>query len=100
MPSRGDRVLLTPAQEHAVRQAIASGCNYAQAAFIAGIRLRLLMTRLEDQLADVRVGQGRGSRAGIGCDPTEEEIERMKRLIRARKGDLPPPTDFTGSGSG
>lgn len=100
MPAAGDRVLLTDAQVVAVRRAVAEGCNYAQAAFLAGVPYRLLQTRLRDQLADLRVGRGRGSRTGIGCDPTEEEIERLKRLIRERKGDAPPPADFTGSDAG
>ena len=100
MPAAGDRVLLTPDQERIVREAIRDGLTQDQAAFLAGITRRLLVTRLADQLADVRVGQGRGPKRRGDCDPTEAEIERMKRAIRVAKGDLPPPADFTGIGPG
>lgn len=94
MPARGNRTLLTPDQERIVRDAIARGLTQDEAAWLAGVSRRLLVTRLQDQLADVRIGQGRG-RKRREVDPTEEEIEAMKREIRARNGHTPPPDDFT-----
>jgi len=88
MPARGDRELLTPAQEAIVRDALARGLTQDQAAFLAGIPRRLLQTRLADQLVDVRVGRGRGPKRRGECDPTEAEIEAMKLEIRARNGHL------------
>lgn len=91
MPARGDRELLTARQESIVRDALARGLTQDQAAFLAGITRRLLVTRLADQLRDCRIGQGRGPKRRGDCDPSEEEIETMKRAIRAAKGDLPSP---------
>lgn len=92
MAARGDRVLLTPDQERIIRDAHARGLTQDEAAWLAGVSRRLLVTRLADQLADIRWGQGRGrKRRG---DPSEEEIERMKAEIRARNGHA-TPSDFT-----
>ena len=95
MPARGNRTLLTPDQEAIVRDAIAKGLTQDEAAWLAGVSRRLLVTRLQDQLADVRIGQGRGRKRRSDVDPTEEEIEAMKAAIRARNGHAPPPQDFT-----
>lgn len=93
MPARGDRALLTPEQERIIRDAHARGLTQDDAAWLAGVSRRLLVTRLADQLADVHWGQGRGRKAR--ADPTEEEIERLKAVIRQRNGHTPPPSDFT-----
>jgi len=95
MPARGNRTLLTPTQEQIVRDAIARGLTQDEAAWLAGVSRRLLVTRLQDQLADVRIGQGRGKKRRGEVDPTEEEIEAMKAAIRSRNGHTPPPEDFT-----
>lgn len=95
MPARGNRTLLTPDQERIVRDAIARGLTQEEAAWLAGISRRLLQTRLVDQLADVRIGRGRGKKRRSDSDPTEEEIAAMTAAIRARNGHLPPPSDFT-----
>jgi hypothetical protein len=78
MAARGDRVLLTPEQERIIRDAHAGGATQDDAAYLAGVSRRLLVTRLADQLADVRWGQGRGRKAR--ADPSQEEIERLKAL--------------------
>ena len=93
MPARGDRALLTPDQERIIRDAHARGLTQDDAAWLAGVSRRLLVTRLADQLADVHWGQGRGRKAR--ADPTEEEIERLKAVIRERNGHAQPPDDFT-----
>lgn len=93
MPARGDRALLTPEQERIIRDAHARGLTQDDAAWLAGVSRRLLVTRLADQLADVHWGQGRGRKAR--ADPTEEEIERLKAVIRERNGHVAPPDDFT-----
>lgn len=77
---------LTPDQEAAVRRALADGATRDQAAAIAGITRRMLDTRLRDQLADVRVGRGRGGghwqRAGQKRPPTPQEIRWAAALVR------------------
>ena len=93
MPARGDRALLTPDQERIIRDAHARGLTQDDAAWLAGVSRRLLVTRLADQLADVHWGQGRGRKAR--ADPTQEEIERLKAVIRERNGHAQPPDDFT-----
>ena len=93
MPARGDRALLTPEQERIIRDAHSRGLTQDDAAWLAGVSRRLLVTRLADQLADVHWGQGRGRKAR--ADPTEGEIEAMKAVIRERNGHTPPPSDFT-----
>lgn len=93
MPARGDRALLTPEQERIIRDAHARGLTQDDAAWLAGVSRRLLVTRLADQLADVHWGQGRGRKAR--ADPTQEEIEAMKATIRERNGHTPTPDDFT-----
>lgn len=93
MAARGDRVRLTPDQERTIRDAHARGLTQDDAAWLAGVSRRLLVTRLADQLADVHWGQGRGRKSR--ADPTEEEIERLKAEIRDRNGHTPPPSDFT-----
>jgi hypothetical protein len=77
---------LTPDQEAAVRKALADGATRDQAAAIAGITRRMLDTRLRDQLADVRVGRGRGGgrwqRVGKQTPPTPNEIRMAAALVR------------------
>jgi hypothetical protein len=95
MAARGDRVLLTPEQERVIRDAHARGLTQDDAAWLAGVSRRLLCTRLADQLADIRWGQGRGRKRRADSDPAEDEIEAMKLAIRLRNGHPPVPPDFT-----
>lgn len=76
--------LLTASQLRTIRKALAAGATRDEAAFAAGITRRLLDTRLRDQLADVRVGQGRRGLTPRGEDPTPEEIARTTEIIRSR----------------
>jgi hypothetical protein len=77
--------LLTAEQERTVRDMLAGGATHAAAAAAAGISYRRLKTRLDDQLRDLRVGQGRG---GGACrqdrDPTPEEIAVAAAGVRKR----------------
>lgn len=80
--------LLTPAQEREVRVALADGATRTEAAAMIGVSRRRLDTRLRDQLADVRVGQGRRERNQRTRwqdidDPTPEEIASRAAEIRA-----------------
>lgn len=87
MSARGERTLLTYAQQKIVRDAIREGHSQAEAAWLAGISLRLLQTRMLDQLTDVRSGRGRrGTKRLPIVDPTPEEIEKLKAEIRASNG--------------
>jgi hypothetical protein len=74
--------LLTPEQEATVRRMLAGGASITEAAAAAGISVRRLRTRQEDQLADVRVGRGRGGGPRRWRDPTPEEIEAATAEIR------------------
>ena len=80
MPTDG-RLLLTRRQEMLIRRMLESGACHADAAAAAGISYRRLKTRLDDQLRDLRVGQGKGGGPGQFVDLPEEEIyERAKAL--------------------
>lgn len=96
----GRKVLLTEEQEQVIRDAYARGATSAEAAFLGGICVSLLVSRLRDQLKDIRRGQGRGGRRGKQVDPTPEEIAirraecdaRRKRLMKPKFYD---PTDLS-----
>jgi hypothetical protein len=99
---------LTKDQERAIRRVWASGGGWMDAARAAGIRVRLLRARLEDQLADLpRRGRGAGRKRAAPRDPTEEEIwGRLTLEIQATWTDeereerwLGRPSDFSGSDS-
>ena len=75
---------LTVEQEERVRTARAAGATRDEAAAAAGITRSRLDTRLRDQLADVRVGQGRRERRREYVYPTPEEIEQRKLEVQAR----------------
>lgn len=79
---------LPPAQERAIRRALRGGATRDEAAAAAGITRSLLDTRLRDQLADVRVGRGRGGGRpteddGGDWDISVEEIYRRAAALRA-----------------
>lgn len=84
MGRRGVWRRLTPEQERVIRDAIESGETRSEAAFRAGITAQFLETRMRDQLADLRVGQGRGGGCRGVVDPTFEEIRRRRLLVRSR----------------
>ena len=72
---------LPPYVERAVRSALARGATREQVARLVGITRSQLDTRLRDQLADVRVGQGRRGRQDGG----EWEIDVAEIYRRAAK---------------
>jgi len=82
--------LLTADQESAVRRVFAAGGTTQEAAVAAGVSSRLIQTRFADQLADVVLVRKSCAIRRAACDPTEAEIARLKREIRAGKGELPP----------
>lgn len=82
VPPANQTRYLTPEQEAKVRQAICSGFSRDMAAQIIGVSSRMLAARLEDQLADLRVGQGRGKKTRQ-ADPTPEEIRERAAAVRA-----------------
>lgn len=105
----GKTRLLTAIEEKTVRAALAAGCTRDEAARLANISRSLLDTRLRagEQLADVRVGQGRRERRRPrGVDPTPAEIALRAALIRRGWGDdrwglrSPDPADLEGRYSG
>jgi hypothetical protein len=73
---------LSPEQESLVRRMLAGGASITETAAAAGITVRRLRTRQEDQLADVRVGRGRGGGPRRWRDPTPEEIAAATAQIR------------------
>lgn len=74
---------LTADQERTVRRALLGGATRTEAAELAGITRQRLDTRLRDQLADIRVGQGRREqRRQREPDPTPEEIAIRAAAIR------------------
>lgn len=90
---KNPRSPLTAEQADQLRRVLLAGATRDEAAALVGIRRRLLDTRLRDQLADVRVGQGRqrrGRQRGPGGrlledwpHLTEQEIEQRKAQVRA-----------------
>jgi hypothetical protein len=78
-----DRRLLDPAQERAVRAALADGGSWSEAAAAAGLTYSLLRQRRLDQLADVRLGRGAGRKARH-ADPSREEIALRAAEVRRR----------------
>lgn len=86
-PGRGGSRLLslTPDQERIVRESIAAGATWAEAAVAAGVPYRRLQSRKEDQLRDLRTGQGkRGGRGKAVRDPTPAEIALSCAALRRR----------------
>jgi hypothetical protein len=62
---------------------MAAGATRDEAAAAVGITRSMLEARLRDQLADVRVGQGRrGRKRGPSVDPTEQEIRQRAAMLR------------------
>lgn len=75
-------LLLSRSQEMAVRRLLANGATQGEAAAAVGITRRRLCERLRDQLADVRVGRGRGGGGGRFQDLTVEEIYARAAALR------------------
>ena len=88
MARRGQKKLLTDEQVQVIRSAYAGGATHREAAFLAGITVRLLATRLEDQLADLRGARGRNGRRCRPADPPPEEIEARRRECDERRWRL------------
>lgn len=79
---RRGALLLTRSQEMAVRRLLAAGATQAEAAAAVGVTRRRLCERLRDQLADVRVGRGRGGGGGKFQDLEEAEIYARAAALR------------------
>jgi len=79
-PSNATRYL-SPEQEAKAREMLLAGFSRDMAAQVIGVSSRLLAARLEDQLADLRVGQGRGKKTRQP-DPTPEEIRERAAAVR------------------
>lgn len=88
MPLRGHKKWLSPVQEGIVRAAYAKGATCREAAFLAGVTVSVLAARLQDQVADLRRGRGRGGRRGVAVDPTPEEIAERRRECDERRARL------------
>lgn len=84
MPRAGQKKWLSEEQERIVREAYERGSTCREAAFLAGVTVSVLAARLQDQVADLRRGRGRGGRRGPAVDPTPDEIEERKRECRER----------------
>ena len=90
---RNPKIPLTPEQVELLARVLLAGATRDEAAALVGIRRRLLDTRLNDQLAHVRVGQGRqriGRKRGSGGrllddwpEISPEELEQRKAQVRA-----------------
>lgn len=91
-PAKRPDHYLTPEQERIVRRALIAGATRREAAALIGITRQRLDTRMRDQLADLRVGRGRGGGrqwphsqqySGGDWDINEAEIARRAAEIRA-----------------
>lgn len=65
-PPRSTKRLLPPAVEMRLRKLLTDGATRDEAAATLGISRSMIDTRLRDQLADLRVGQGRQRRGVRG----------------------------------
>jgi hypothetical protein len=93
---RNEKQLLSPEQEQTARRMLAAGAGHRDVAQAIGVTYRRLLTRFEDQLADVRVGRGRGGGPRRQADPTPEEIAVVAAGLRRAWSDerwigLPDP---------
>ena len=91
-----EKQLLSPEQEQTARRMLAAGAGHRDVAQAIGVTYRRLLTRFEDQLADVRVGRGRGGGPRRQADPTPEEIAVVAAGLRRAWSDerwigLPDP---------
>lgn len=85
-PPRSQKQLLPEQVATRLRILIRGGATRDEAAAAVGITRRFLDTRLRDQLADLRVGQGRQRRFRqlVDCvDPTAAEIAARAAEVRA-----------------
>ncbi len=89
MASKPQKAWLSPEQESRARKAFAAGMKRDEVARLLGVKVSRLFERLKDQLADIRVGQGRGGgrpkkrSADRRPDPTPEEIAQRAAEVRA-----------------
>ncbi len=82
-----EKQLLSPEQEQTARRMLAAGAGHRDVAQAIGVTYRRLLTRFEDQLADVRVGRGRGGGPRRQADPTPEEIAVVAAGLRRAWSD-------------
>lgn len=76
------RHMLTRRQEMLARRLLATGATQAQTAAAIGVSYSRLRTRMTDQLADVRVGRGRGGGPNRFEDIPVEEIYARAAALR------------------
>ena len=91
-PQKDLKLWLSPEQEQLARRLLADGVCHRDVASAVGVTYRRLLTRILDQLADAKVGQGRGGgrpRRGLRLvDPTPDEIATICQEIQAGWSDL------------
>lgn len=76
------RMLLSPEQERAIREAWAAGATRDEAARAAGVSVGRIRQRLADQLADLpRPGRGAAGKRRAS-PPTEQEIHERAAMLR------------------
>jgi hypothetical protein len=77
------KLWLSPEQEQLARRLLADGVCHRDVASAVGVTYRRLLTRILDQLADAKVGRGRGGGPRRLVDPTPAEIAEICQEIRA-----------------
>ncbi len=82
-----EKQLLSPEQEQTARRMLAAGARHRDVAQAIGVTYRRLLTRFGDQLADAKVGRGRGGGPRRHADPTPEEIAVEAAGLRRAWGD-------------
>lgn len=82
-----EKQLLSPDQEREARRMLAAGAGHRDVASAIGVTYRRLLTRFDDQLADAKVGRGRGGGPRRQADPSPEEIAVVAAGLRRAWGD-------------
>ncbi len=82
-PPNDTKLWLTAEQEQLARRLLADGVCHRDVAYAIGVTYRRLLTRTLDQLADAKVGRGRGGGPRRLVDPTPEEVAAICLEIRA-----------------
>jgi hypothetical protein len=87
-PPNDAKLWLTAEQEQLARRLLADGVCHRDVAYAIGVTYRRLLTRTLDQLADAKVGRGRGGGPRRLVDPTPAEIATICQEIQAGWSDL------------
>lgn len=83
-PPRREPLWLSEEQAAEARRLLAAGARRDEVAAALGIAVSRLVSRLADQLRDVRVGRGRGGGPRKSGDPTPDEIRERAAEVRSR----------------